>query len=85
MRHLAGKVQSINHPLQTHTHTHTRIHTHTHTHTHPLQTQETLELISWFSIKGGYKREIYKNNTSSHPCIISLKHNEKKIHNNSKI
>ena len=67
MRHLAGKVQRINHPLQTHTHTHT------------LQTQETLELISLFSIKGGYKREIYKNNTSSLPCIISLKHNEKKI------
>ena len=35
MRHLAGKVQSINHPLQTHTHTHTHTYTHAYTHTPP--------------------------------------------------
>ena len=62
---LAGKVQRINHPLQTHTHRHI------------LQTQETLELINWFSAKGDYRREIYKSNTSSLHYIISLKYNEK--------
>ena len=55
------------------------------TQTHALQTQKTLELISWFSVKGGYKGEICKNNTHS-LHYISLKYNEKtSTLNNNKI
>ena len=60
---LAGKVQRINHPLQTHTQTH--------------PTNSRNFRINWFSAKGDYKREIYKNNTSFLHYIISLKHNGK--------